>query len=78
MWIDKTRLTSPLLIEVPVSNQKCVRSCICVLGVSNLPLSLLLDIGIVRPGGISFLFLILCFLDNYCFLSNVFSLVQKR
>jgi len=34
-----TTLTPPLFIEVPVASHESERSCICVLGVSVLPLS---------------------------------------
>jgi hypothetical protein len=46
VWKQKTNLTPPLLfyfIEVPVSSQEDVRSCICVLVVSIL----VLDFGYV-------------------------------
>jgi hypothetical protein len=38
VWAYKIRLTPPLVIEVPVPGRKSERSCICVLGVSILPL----------------------------------------
>ena len=37
VWAHKTSLTSPLFMYLPVPNQKSERSCIVVLGVSNLP-----------------------------------------
>jgi hypothetical protein len=36
---NKTSLILPLLIEVPVPSQESEQSCICMLGVSILPLS---------------------------------------
>jgi hypothetical protein len=39
VWNHKTSLTSPLFIEAPVPHQESEQSCICVLGVSILPLS---------------------------------------
>jgi len=49
VWVHKTSLTTPLLIEVPVLNQESERSFICVIGVSILPLSryLVFDLGTV-------------------------------
>ena len=43
-------LTTPHFIEVPVPNQESEQSCLCVLGVSILPLSEIfpLDFGIVQ------------------------------
>jgi hypothetical protein len=38
VWTHKTRLVPPLLIEVPVLSQAFEGLCICVLGVSILPL----------------------------------------
>jgi hypothetical protein len=45
----RTSLTPPLFIEVPVSSQESERSCICVLGIPNVSLFMLLlvDIGTV-------------------------------
>jgi hypothetical protein len=45
---NKTSLTAPLYIEVPVPSQESKRSCIGVLGVSICPLSTMsiFDIGI--------------------------------
>jgi hypothetical protein len=37
--VHKTSLILPLFIEVPVPSQESKRSCICVLGISNLPIS---------------------------------------
>ena len=47
--LHKTNLTLSLFIEVPVPSQESERSCICVSGVSILPLSttLVLDFGAV-------------------------------
>ena len=44
-----TSLTPPLVIEVPVPSQENKQPCICMLGVSIVPLStiLIFDIGIV-------------------------------
>jgi hypothetical protein len=49
VWAQKTSLTPPLLIEVPVPRQESEQSCICVLGVLILPLYtiFLLDFGTV-------------------------------
>jgi hypothetical protein len=49
VWANKTSLTPPLLIEVPVPSMESERACICVLGVSILPLStiLIFDFGFV-------------------------------
>ena len=38
-WSYKTNLTLPLCIKVPVPSQESEQSCICVLGLSILPLS---------------------------------------
>jgi len=38
-WVHFTRLTPPPFIEVPVQSKESERSCICVVGVSTLPLS---------------------------------------
>jgi len=59
-WAHKTSITLPLFIEVPVPSQESERSCICVLGVSILPLStiLLLDFRTV-PTVLYFLLFIL-------------------
>ena len=48
-WAHKTSLTPPLFIEMPVPIQESERSCICVLGISDLPLStiLIFDFGTV-------------------------------
>ena len=42
VWDHKISLTPPLFIEVPVPIQEHERSCICVLGVSIFPLSMIL------------------------------------
>ena len=42
VWDHKISLTLPLFIEVPVPIQENERSCICVLGVSIFPLSMIL------------------------------------
>ena len=62
VWTHKTSSTPPpLFIEVPVPSQESERSCFCVLGVSMLPLSmvLLLDFGTVSSvaflGGFHFI-----------------------
>jgi len=49
VWSHKTILTPSLYIEVPVPSQESELSCICVVGVSLLPLSMiyLLDFGTV-------------------------------
>ena len=49
VWAHKTSLTKPFLIEVPVPGQESERSCICMLVVLILPLSmiLLMDFRIV-------------------------------
>jgi len=50
VWVHKTNsLTMTLFSEVPVPSQECERSCICVLGISIMPLStiFLLDFGTV-------------------------------
>ena len=49
IWADKTSLTLPHFIEVPVPSQESEQSYICVLGVSIFPLStiLIFDFGIV-------------------------------
>ena len=39
VWVRKTSLTPPLIIEVPVPSQESERSCICLLGVLIFPLS---------------------------------------
>jgi hypothetical protein len=39
IWVHFTRLTPPPFIEVPVQSKESERSCICVVGVSTLPLS---------------------------------------
>ena len=39
IWANKTSLTLPLFIEVPVPKQEMEQSCICVVDVSILPLS---------------------------------------
>jgi hypothetical protein len=61
-YISNSRkvLTTPLFIEMPVPSQKSERSCICVLGLSILPLStfLIFDFGSV-PTVWYFLFFIL-------------------
>jgi len=51
-WSHKTSLTLPLFIEVPVPSQESERSCICVLGVSILPLSTILILELFRQCGI--------------------------
>ena len=38
-WVHKTSLSTPHVIEMPVPSHASERSCICVLGVSILPLS---------------------------------------
>jgi hypothetical protein len=45
VWADKTSLTAPLFIEVPVPSQESERSCICVLRVSIVPLFTIFLIG---------------------------------
>ena len=49
MLAHKTSISPPRFIEVPVPSQKIDQSCICVYGVSILPLStiLIFDFGIV-------------------------------
>ena len=49
LWSQKTILTPSLYIEVPVPSQESELSCICVVGVSLLPLPMiyLLDFGTV-------------------------------
>ena len=44
IWLHKTSLTLPLFIEVSVPSQESEWSCICVLGVSIWPLSMILSI----------------------------------
>ena len=39
LWANKTSLTLPFFTEVPAPSQESEWSCICVLGVSILPLS---------------------------------------
>ena len=39
VWVHKTILGPPLFVEVPFPNQESERSCICVLGVSNVSVS---------------------------------------
>ena len=54
VWAHKTSLSPPLFIEVSVPRQKCELSCICLLGVSPLPLStiLIFDFEIVSTAWI--------------------------
>lgn len=40
VWVHEACLTLPLYIEAPVSSLEIDRDCICVKGVSNLPLCL--------------------------------------
>jgi hypothetical protein len=40
VWAHEDCLSPPLVIEVPVSSLEIERDCICVIGVSNLPLFL--------------------------------------
>lgn len=42
IWVHKTSLSPSLFIAVPVTSQENMRSCICVLGVFILPLSIIL------------------------------------
>ena len=49
VWVDKTSLTPPLFIEVPVPSQESDSSCICVLPIST---SLILEL--FRQCGIEF------------------------
>jgi len=42
VWAHKISLSPPFFIDVPVPSQESERSCICVLGVSILPLSTIL------------------------------------
>jgi hypothetical protein len=62
-YISNSRkvLTTPLFIEMPVPSQKSERSCICVLGLSILPLStfLIFDFGSVPTVWYFFVFFIL-------------------
>jgi len=44
----QTSLTPPLVIEVSVSSHGTEQSCICVLEVSIIPLSTILDFGVLR------------------------------
>jgi hypothetical protein len=39
VWANKSSLTPPLVFKIPVPSQESGWSCICVLGVSFLPLS---------------------------------------
>jgi hypothetical protein len=53
VWVHKTILTPPLFVEVPLPNQESERSCICVLGVSNVSLfprifNLILELATVQ------------------------------
>ena len=49
VWADKTSLTLPLFIEVSVPRQESERSCVCVLGASILPLSMIyFSIGFLK------------------------------
>ena len=58
LLVHTTSLTSPFFTEVPVPSQESERSCICVLVVSNLPLStiLIFECGIVLTVWYIFLF----------------------
>ena len=49
IWDDRARITTQLIIGVPVANQESQRPCICVLVVSIFPLSMILrlDFGTV-------------------------------
>jgi hypothetical protein len=47
VWNPKTSLTPPHFIEMPVTSQDSERSCICVLWVSILPLSVIFLLGLV-------------------------------
>jgi hypothetical protein len=42
VWAHKTSLSPPLFIEVPVQSQESKQLCICVFGISILPLSTIL------------------------------------
>jgi len=42
VWVHKTSLTPPFVLEVPVPRQESEKSCLCVLGISMLPLSTIL------------------------------------
>jgi hypothetical protein len=44
-WTPKTSLTPPHLIEMPVTSQDSEQSCICVLWVSIVPLSVIFLLG---------------------------------
>jgi len=49
VWAHTTNLTPPLFIEVHVPNQEGKRSCVCLLGVSIVPVFtiFLLDLGAI-------------------------------
>ena len=44
IWVHKTSLNPQCFIEVPVPSQESERSCICVLGVSNLLLLTIMEL----------------------------------
>ena len=44
IWVHKTSLNPQFFIEVPVPSQESERSCICVLGVSNLLLLTIMEL----------------------------------
>ena len=60
----KTSLTTPLFIEVPVPSQEIERSCICMLWLSTLSLSMifLLEFGpVLLIVCIAYMFVSLCY-----------------
>jgi hypothetical protein len=68
VWVHKTSLTLPLFMEVPVPIQEHERSCICVLGVSILPLSTILIFDFCNRSESVVCFL-LHFIDNVYYFS---------
>ena len=76
IWVHFTRLTPPPFIEAPVQSKENARLCICVVGVSTLPLSMIIifDFGALLSTVWYFLFFILlrtrniptlrCFIDS--------------
>jgi len=60
VWVHKTSLTPPLFIEVPVPSLEIKGSCICMLGISILPLStiFLLHFGTITTMSYFLLFIL--------------------
>ena len=59
MWVNKTSLTPPLFIEVTLPSHACEWSCICVLGVSSLPIYKILLLNFVTIPRVWYFFFIL-------------------